>query len=218
MLSATYRMSTTWNEHASQLDPEDRLLWRMPRRRMDAEELRDSLLAVSRELDPTMGGTFLVSTPFQDLSVSGVARDGHLYESSRRSVYLPVLRSALYDVFQTFDFPDPAVTNGDRATTTVASQALFMMNGKNVEQASERLAESLLNDGEITDCERLDRACRRVLGRPAAPEERSRWGSFLWHYQAARSLAGKPPERRRRLAWQGLCRALFSSNEFLYVN
>jgi hypothetical protein len=218
MLSATYRMSTAWNEHASQLDPEDRLLWRMPRRRMDAEELRDSLLAVAGQLDSTMGGTLLASTPFQDLSVTGVARDGHLYESSRRSVYLPVLRSALYDVFQAFDFPDPAVPNGDRATTTVASQALFMMNGKLVEHASERLSESLLTDGQIGDCERLDRACRRILGRPAAPEERSQWEAFLSRYQAARSLAGESPERRRRLAWQGLCRALLSSNEFLYVN
>jgi hypothetical protein len=218
MLSATYRMSTAWNGRASQVDPEDRLLWRMPRRRMDAEELRDSLLALSGQLDPTMGGSLLASTPFQDLSVTGVARDARLYESTRRSVYLPVLRSALYDVFQAFDFPDPAVPNGDRATTTVPSQALFMMNGKIVEHASERLAESLLNVGEIDDCERLDRACRLILGRPAAPAERSRWESFLSRYQAVRSLAGEPPERRRRRAWRGLCRALLSSNEFLYVN
>jgi mono/diheme cytochrome c family protein len=218
MLSATYRMSTAWDARAAQVDPEDRLLWRRPRRRMDAEELRDSLLAVSGQLDSTMGGTLLASTPFQDLSVTGVARDARLYASARRSVYLPVLRGALYDVFQAFDFPDPAVPNGDRSTTTVASQALFMMNGKIVEDASERLADALLQQNELGDRERLDGACRRILGRPVAPEELSRWESFIGRFQAARSMAGEPIERRRRLAWQRLCRALLSSNEFIYVN
>ena len=91
---------------------------------MEAEELRDALLAVSGQLDPTMGGT-LLGTDAVSGSVRrrGVARNPALYQSARRSVYLPVLRSALYDVFQAFDFPDPAVPNGDRATTTVASQA-----------------------------------------------------------------------------------------------
>jgi hypothetical protein len=164
-----------------------------------------------------MGGTLLVSTPFQDLSVTGVSRDARLYDSSRRSVYLPVLRGALYDVFQALDFPDPAVPDGDRGTTTVASQALFMMNGKIVHHTAERLAETLLDEGAASDRERIDRACRRILGRPAAPDESSHWEAFLARYQATRSLSSETPGRRRRLAWQGLCRALLSSNEFIYA-
>ena len=121
MLSRVYQMSTAWNEQAARLDPENRLLWRMPRRRMEAEELRDSLLAVSGQLDSTMGGT---SARVHALPEPVRHRSGHvkpdLYQSTRRSVYLPVLRSAVYDLFQAFDFPDPAVLNGDRATTTVA--------------------------------------------------------------------------------------------------
>ncbi len=146
-----------------------------------------------------------------------------MYETSgsisRRGgvVYLPILRSALYDVFQVFDFPDPAVLNGDRATTTVASQALFMMNGQIVGRASELLADSLLIHPGTSDRDRLQRACRRILGRPAGPGEVSEWESFLGRYQSAASLAGEAPERRRRIAWQGLCRALLSSNEFVYV-
>jgi Protein of unknown function (DUF1549)/Protein of unknown function (DUF1553)/Planctomycete cytochrome C len=288
LLSATYQTSAARDEKAAQVDPEDRLLWRRPRRRMAAEELRDALLAVSEQLDSAMRGTLLETPPFQDLSVTGVARNPTIYQSARRSVYLPVLRSALYDVFQAFDFPDPAVPSGDRATTTVASQALFMMNSPLAARASERLAEIVLNDdatgafdagdgstrdnppwpsenppvpplrkggikkgeprsmsppyqggarggrgpgpasrpGEVShpmvsrssDRDRLDRACRRILGRPAAEDELSRWEVFLARYQAARSLANESPDRRRRLAWQGFCRALLSSNEFVYVN
>jgi hypothetical protein len=217
LMSQAYQMSTAWNERAAQIDPENRLLWRRPRWRMEAEELRDAILAVSGQLDATMGGTLLESSPFQDLSVTGVGRNPGLYQSTRRSLYLPVLRSALYDVFQAFDFPDPAVLNGDRASTTVASQALFMMNGQIVGRASEHLADSLLSDAGMSDCDRLQRACQRILGRPVRPEEVSEWESFLGRYQSAASLAGEPPERRRRLAWQGLCRALLSSNEFVYV-
>jgi mono/diheme cytochrome c family protein len=218
LMSRVYQMSTAWNERAARIDPEDRLLWRMPRRRLEAEELRDALLAVSGELDTTMGGTLLDTSPFQDLSVTGVSRAPMLYRSTRRSVYLPVLRGALYDVFQAFDFPDPAVLSGDRAATTVASQALFMMNGQIVSRASEHLAEALLGDAALGDRDRLQRACVRILGRPADADELSQWESFLARYQAAGSLADESPGRRRSLAWQGLCRALLSSNEFVYVD
>jgi hypothetical protein len=217
LLSQVYRMSTASNEQAARIDPENRLLWRMPRRRMEAEVLRDSLLAVSGQLDTTMGGTLLASTPFQDLSVTGVARNPELYRSVRRSLYLPVLRSAVSDLFQAFDFPDPAVPNGDRATTTVASQALFMMNGPIMRSASEHLAGILLSDANLSDRDRLQRAGRLIFGRPAEADELSAWESFLRRYQSAASLATESPERRRDLAWQGLARALLSSNEFVYV-
>ena len=131
-----------------------------------------------------------------------------------------MLRSALYDVFQAFDFPDPAVPNGDRATTTVASQALFMMNGPIVDAAPPSAwPRSLLERrARSSDRDRLERACRRILGRPAAPDEMSRMGGVP-RALSGRAVAGRPrrPERRRRLAWQGLCRALLSSNEFIYV-
>jgi hypothetical protein len=185
---------------------------------MEAEVLRDSLLAASGQLDTTMGGTLFAPKPFENLTVTGVVGKPDLYQSSRRSVYLPVLRSSAYDLFQAYDFPDPAVPNGDRATTTVAAQALFMMNGQIVERACERLAEVLLSDASHTEEDRLQQACRRILGRPAAPPECSEWTSFLERYQAAASLAGASRERRRRLAWKGLCRALLSSDEFVYVD
>jgi hypothetical protein len=217
LLSNAYQMSTTWNERAMQVDPENRLLWRMPRRRMEAEVLRDSLLAASGLLDSSMGGQALVSTPFQNLTQTNVAGKQELYQSTRRSVYLPVLRSALYDLFQAFDFPDPAVPNGDRATRTVASQALFMMNDDLVRRVTEHLADRCLRD-ELPEHERLGRACLLIYGRPALNEEILDWRDFLKRYESAPSLANEPVERRRRLAWQGLCRAMLASNEFVYVN
>ncbi len=218
MLSSVYQMSTQWNDQAAKTDPENQWLWRMPRRRMDAEVIRDSLLSVSGQLDLTMGGTLLTSTPFENLTLTGLGRLSEAYQSRRRSVYLPILRSALYDQFQAFDYPDPAVSNGDRMTTTVASQALFMMNGWAMKLASEHLAQTLLADGKASDQERMQSASLRLFGRPAEPAELKEWQTFLERYQSASSLADQTPEKRRSLAWQGFCRALMSSNEFVYIN
>ncbi len=217
MLSRAYQMSTQWDGHSSRIDPENAYVWRMPRRRLEAEELRDSILFVAGQLDPKMGGTLLQTTPFQDLSAGGLSRSAALYESKRRSVYLPVLRGALYEVYRTFDFPDPAYSSGDRSVTTVAAQALFMMNGPIIERASASLAASLLDDHRINDRLLMARACRRVLGREAAAEEFDLWGAFLDRYQTAAGMTGQDPATIRRLAWQGLCRAFLSSNEFVYV-
>ncbi len=217
MLSKTYQMSTRWNEHAASVDPEGAYLWRMPRRRLDAEELRDSILFVTGQLDRKMGGTPLKTTPFQDLSAGGVSRSPALYESTRRSIYLPVLRGAVYEVYRTFDFPDPASSSGDRAVTTVAAQALFMMNSSIMERASANLAASLLGDGRGDAKARMARACRCVLGREATAEEIDSWGAFLDRYQSAAAFSGQDPAIVRCRAWQGLCRALLSSNEFVYV-
>ncbi|WP_165223431.1 PSD1 and planctomycete cytochrome C domain-containing protein [Aquisphaera insulae] len=217
LLSQTYQMSTSWDEKAAQVDPEDRLFWRMRRSRLDAETLRDAILAVCGLLDPASGGPPMASKPFQNLTATGDASRPTLYESRRRSVYLPILRGALYDQFQAFDFPDPAVANGDRVATTVASQSLFLMNGPLMKSAPAQLARALLDRAGIADEDRLRDLCLRLFARPAGEDELRGWEAFLRRYQDARSLASEKPEDRRNLAWQGLCRALMSSNEFLYI-
>ena len=217
MLSQVYQMSAAWNESAARLDPENRLLWRMPRRRMEAEVLRDALLFVSGELDSRMGGVPMPSEPFENLTATGTALKPDLYQSRRRSVYLPVLRSAVYDVFQAYDFPDPAVSNGDRGTTTVAGQALFLMNGAIVDMASGRMAAGFANDQRRSLQQRLDDLCRQVLGRDMRGDELRLWTDFLARYERTAARAGESGERQARLAWKGLCRALFSSNEFVYA-
>ena len=217
MLSRTYQMTTRWNRHAAAIDPENALLSHMPRRRMDAEELRDSILAVGGLLENKMQGSLLSTAPFQDLSAGGLSRSPSLYESSRRSVYRPVLRGALNEMYRTFDFPDPAVSSGDRAVTTVASQALFMMNSRLVHSSSSTVATKLLEDTRATDRDRIKQSCELILGRRAEPIEVEQWHAFLSLYEQRASLTAKLPGDSRRTAWEGLCRALLSSNEFLYV-
>ena len=217
VLSQTYQMSTAWDEKAARIDPEDRLLWRMPWSRLDAETLRDAILAVGGLLDPASGGPPMASSPFQNLTATGDASRPAIYDSRRRSVYLPVLRGALYDQFQAFDFPDPAVANGDRVATTVPSQSLFLMNGPLMKAAPEHLAKRLLDRPGVSDEDRLRDLCLRLFARPASGDELRGWEAFLRRYQDAPSLASETLEGRRAEAWQGLCRALISSNEFLYV-
>jgi hypothetical protein len=217
LLTETYQMSTASDDRGHLVDPENRLHWRHARQRMDAEVLRDALLAVTGSLDVMMGGAPMTSTPFQNLGLEGAARKPELYQSSRRSVYLPVLRSAVYDLFQAFDFPDPATLNGDRGTTTVAAQALFMLNSDLMANAAQRLATKLLERSDTSDAARLEQLSRTVFGRSPASEETTDWQSFLAAYENTDSVANETPEIRRRLAWEGLCRALLSSNEFVYV-
>ena len=215
MLSSAYRMSSSPNPRHAEIDPQNRLLWRMHRRRMEAEVIRDSLLALSGNLDDHMGGKTLPHASFVNLN-DGKSRDSAVYASDRRSVYLPVLRSALYEMFETFDFANPSTANGRRSTTTIAPQALFMMNSELIERASLAVAERVVREN-ADDAGRLDAVYRLVHLRPPDREESNRWKDFLERYeQAAGTTEGESASRRIR-AWQALCRVLLSSNEFVYV-
>ena len=215
MLSSTYQMGTAYHAAAAAKDPENRLLWRFERRRLEAEQVRDAVLAVGGQLDLSMYGQLLPDKARG--YVTGTGSKQGTYDFNRRSVYLPVLRSAVYQVFQAFDFADPSVLSGKRATTTVAPQALFMMNGKIVLQQSRHLAETLLERDDVDDAGRLRLAYERVLGRPPTAAETDRDLAFLARYQAALGADSVKPEQGRLRAWQGVCRVLLASNEFIYV-
>ena len=139
------------------------------------------------------------------------------YENARRSIYLPVVRSAIYDVFQAFDFADPSTMNGKRPSTTVAPQALFMMNSPLVLRQTRAMAEQLLSRQHLDDAGRVGEVYARVYSRPANEQEIRRALAFVDRYQSA--LSGKNIEPREALlrAWQALCRVAFSANEFVYL-
>ncbi len=216
MLSATYQMSTTPNEQASTIDPDNRLHWRMNRRRLEAEAIRDAILAVTGQLDPAIGGSLFEGK--NRAYVPGYPNGIYdKYEFNRRSIYLPVLRSALYDVFQAFDFADPCTPNGERPATTVAPQALFMLNSKLVADQTRQLATRLLAQAELDDVSRIRQVYERAYGRPATDAETRRLMGFVGLYEAA-SVAGAANAAEHKLkAWQALCRAIIASNEFIYV-
>jgi hypothetical protein len=217
MLSATYQMSGTANERAAQLDPENRLWWRMNRRRLEAEALRDGLLATTGQIDLTMGGSMLPTKNHDYVTGTGSRLPPNLYDSRRRSVYLPVVRSALYEVFQAFDFADPSVMNGRRDTTTVAPQALFMMNSPLVSQATRAWAQRVLQGTGPDDAARVQAVYEQAYSRPATANEVSRAVQFLEKYQAAETARQTPVEEARLRAWQSLCRAVLAANEFVYI-
>jgi mono/diheme cytochrome c family protein len=212
--SSTYRMSTAYNTQAAEADPENRLWWRMNRRRLEAEAIRDAILAVGGRLDTRFGGTQL-DTADRAYVASTVTVNATRYETGRRSIYLPVIRSALYDMFQAFDFADPSTPNGQRDTTTVAPQALCLMNSELVSKSSQAIAASLLSDPALDDTSRIRAAYLRTLGRAPSPQEIDRVRAFLPRFKEA--SPGDEAEQTRR-SWQALARVLLESSEFAYID
>lgn len=209
MLSDAYRMSTEMSEVATESDPENRLLWRANRRRLEAEAIRDALLVAADRLDFVVGGKTLPHKNFTNLNAGAASRDPELYATARRSVYLPVLRSALYEVFAAFDFASPSTSNGDRSSTLVAPQALFMMNAPLMDEASRGFAKRLVRESKGGEADRIGQAFQIAFSRPPDAGEVSGWQDFLERYRVA---SGSSSE-----AWQALCRVLLASSEFLYL-
>ena len=212
MLTNTYQMSGTYQAKAANMDPDNRLLWRFPRKRLEAEAIRDSILSVAGTLDRKMGGTLMNFQP-REYVTSTASNDPIDYNGNRRAVYLPVVRSALYDVYTAFDFGDPSVMNGDRSSTTVAPQALFMLNSKVMMKATKAMAESTLKKTGITDSQRIRQLYLTCYGRPASDAEVNLSLSFLGRFQSVYAKAKDP----RMSAWQSLCKSLIAANEFIYV-
>lgn len=214
MLSSAYQMQTTFHEAAFLADPDNRLWWRRNRRRLEVETIRDSLLAVSGRLDNVMGGSLLPSP--NRAYVTGTANNyPKIYDTNRRSVYLPVVRSALYELYQVFDFAEPSVLNGKRDSTTIAPQALFMLNSPLVADQSRELAQQILAQPNFDDAARVRQAYLACYQREPLSSEMSRSLDFLNRLEAAQPEA--VPTDRRSAAWRGLCRTLLAANEFLFV-
>lgn len=198
-------------------DPENLLLAHFPRRRLTAEELRDGMLATSGLLDRTLGGS-LMNVLNRTYANGGnapadVAKQMH-YETPRRSIYLPVIRTALHDFFAVFDYPDPGMLTGQRASTTVAPQALFLMNSPFLQAQATAFARRVqaLSENDET---RLHAAYMMAFARPPSAGEVRGALAFLDGDAAALQTAND--QAPRASAWTRLCHALLASNEFLYL-
>ena len=213
--SRTYQLSSLPDAALVAADPENRLYGRANVRRLEAEEVRDALLQISGKLDSTVGGS-LLKVKNRGYLFDHTSIDLSDYTSQRRSLYLPVIRNNVFDLFQLLDFPDPAVPSGDRAMTTVAPQALLMLNSDFVMQSADELARRLLSEAGSDD-ERLSRLSQTVLGRDATAQEREGHLAFLT--KVDQSLAAKVPDvaERKRQAWGVLCHVAIATNEFIYI-
>lgn len=146
VLTRTYRQASTWREDGFEKDPDNRLLWRHPKERLDAEVIRDAMLAVSGELDLSpRPGSLVAELTSQSVGILALNKEvpHDLDGSLHRSVYLPVLRDQMPDILKHFDFAEPSLVVGRRDTTNVPSQALFLMNSDFVRARAEGLARRL---------------------------------------------------------------------------
>ena len=181
---------------------------------MTAEEMRDSLISLGTGLEHKLGGSLLNVKNRAYVTASGTNLTDE-YENMRRSIYLPVVRSSVYEVLQTFDFPDPAVATGARQTSTIAPQALMMMNSDLVEQQTMAMAQRLLTLS--SDAERITAAFESALNRRPKTSELESGKHFLQQAQQITDSAQFDSQETRLRAWQSYCRVLLSSNEFAYV-
>jgi len=168
VLSRTYQQASIWREDGFTKDPDNRLLWRQSKERLDAEVIRDAMLSVSGELDLSpRPGSLVAELTSQSVGILALNKEvpGDLDGSLHRSVYLPVLRDQMPDILRHFDFAEPSLVVGRRDTTNVPSQALFLMNSDFVRARAEGLARRLERE-EAEPGARVRRAFEICFNRP----------------------------------------------------
>ena len=210
LLSATYRQASDFRAEAAAIDNDNKLLWRYPRRRLESEAIRDSMLAVSGLLDRTMGGPGV----FPSVPEGTEIQEGRHWRKStgdadeyRASVYIFARRLVRYPMLQSFDTPLAIESCGRRQETVTADQALELMNGDAAANFARALAKRVANDAGQSAEALAERAFRLALGRAPSASELSRSQAFLTKQAGLGSGA-----------LDDLCLSLLSSSEFLYID
>ena len=213
--SRVYQLSGNHHEKNYQLDPENRLCWQMSRRRLGAEAIRDAILQAGGQLETSpFPGSVLQELGDVNYGRSNAASFGK--EVARhRSIYLPIIRNALPEALRVFDFAEPSLIVGRRQITTVATQALYLLNDPFVLEQTGAIAQRLI-DFSTEVRERIDLAYTLTLGRPATTLERERSLALLQDIGAG--LNAKNDQERQRVAWATLAQGLIASAEFRYLN
>ena len=223
--AAVYQQSSLATAANMEKDPDNSFWTYFPVRRLSAEEIRDAMLFVSGQLDQSLGGS-LLKVKNRGYLFDHTSIDTTDYNSRRRSLYLPVIRNNVYELFQLLDFPDPAVPTGDRATTTVAPQALMMMNSGFVMQAADDLSKRILSSSG-DDRVRIEELYAIVLGRSPSSDEITESLTFLQETKMALAASAITTQQATAPAadtqdpqtqsWSVLCQVLLASSEFIYV-
>ena len=219
MLTKTYQLDSTPGAKAAQLDPEDVQLSHQRVRRMDAESIRDNILAVSGDLDLRVpDGSPMVKVDGQ--FARRPAFDPQTMTMPYRSVYLPIVRDTLPDALAVFDMAEPSIVTGIREETTVPSQALYLLNSPFVIDASIKAAARIPVASRTQD-ERIESAFRMILGRmPTASEvtaSKAFLESFVPESQANSGVYSRVARNAERARWTVLCQSLMATVEFRTV-
>lgn len=216
MLSRVYQLSSAEDERNLARDTANEYHWRFNRRRLDAEQLRDSLMLIAGTLDlspmdqphafpPTEKWDFTQHHPFKDV-----------YPTTKRSAYMMQKRITALPYFQTFDGPDPNASTARRDSSVTTVQALFLLNNDFVREQATALAARLLR--EIDDGARIDKAFRLVLSRAPTREEKDRSLAFVEKARAKVQPAKDTKEDPEKRVWASFASVMFRLNEFLYVD
>jgi hypothetical protein len=239
VLSQTYRLSGSQSDTAARIDPENRLIWRMNRQRLDAEALRDSMLAVSGELKVLRGGPGMpLEYPENSSSLEPKAVNPPAFslvkfrpeQEFQRTVYLPVIRSAqpeLARLRDLFDFTQPAQIAGRRPQTVVPTQALFLLNNSLPRKRAAAMASAMVSMNQPNEY-RMRQLWLQVFNRPVTEPELRDAIEFLAEVDTpAKPSAFQSPDSpvkrntqsdsdRQVAAWTELCHALLCTNEFIF--
>jgi len=215
VLSQTFQQSSQPTPECLTIDPQDRMLSHYPIRRLEGESIRDSILAVSGRLDPTMYGPSL--QPYREEPKDyRKLHQGPLDGNGRRSVYLKVTRHEGSRFLETFDFPNPTVARGNRDTTNVPSQALALLNDPFVIDQAGFWADRLIQVQASTVDSRLDSMFRNALGRLPDEAERARFALLVGQLASLHKTA---PDQilGSREVWKDVAHAIFNLKEFIYL-
>tara|TARA_B100000029_G_scaffold452909_1_gene478380 strand:- start:71 stop:1309 length:1239 start_codon:yes stop_codon:yes gene_type:complete len=203
LLSATYARSSDFDEANYAVDGDNRLLWRMNRRRLEVEPWRDAMLAVSGNLDTTFGG------PSKNLDDAN---------NRRRTIYGFVSRHRLNELLRLFDFPDPNITSDQRTSTTVPLQQLFVLNSGFMNNQAQALVKRLEADVPGGGSERIRRAYQLLFARTPTADELMIGEEFLKEVENSADDSNNAGKTDKLSAWLQYALALLGSNEFTYID
>jgi mono/diheme cytochrome c family protein len=218
LLSHAYRLSTADIAANDEIDPDNLYIWRHSRTRLDAEEIRDSLLADSQLLDRTPAGPhpFPPQSEWNWEEQNPFAPDLSKYENDHRTVYMMVQRSVKHPYMALFDGADPNTSTDQRSSSLTPLQALYFMNSAFPKRCADNLAKQL-SDDKLTDQARLDQAFLVIYGRLPSKIEQGRSIEFMQQMGEKLAAGGDAPAVARQKALSHLIQVMFSSNEFMFV-
>ena len=212
VLSRTFALSSEHDEASHAIDPDNRLLWRAHRRRLDPESLRDAMLVAANQLDLDWTDS-TVSYLGDQATAVGQNKNRRRTDFPCRSVYLPVIRNDLPELFEVFDFADPHAATGARPKTTAATQGLFLLNDEMVMDAAEAMEQRL--GAHSDDGEKIERLFEWTFSASPADGERDEMLDYVRMTTNRLKTDGDPEPNKR--AWAMVCHAVLSTSRFQYL-